>query len=565
MKPIVRNESAINRSTTRDTLKDCIFLSFAIALSVIQYVYSLGFYSDDWVFFSNFRRLDSIPFLSFLQTIVVQDEWARIRPVQLLYLGTLYRAFGLNPLGYHLVNTVVFTAAIIFFYLVLRRLNQSRLVAVVLPLVYAMLPHYSTDRFWIAAFQANLSVCFYFINFYALLRALDSRSLFKWKWMLLSIISVFASSLAYEVAMPLFALSLLIILYRTRKVDTTVKDKEQVKIAMLFVSNIVALILVVAFKALVSQRTGKFSISSYVLWIMSIIKQATIMNYVYYGLFLPHVAWNATYYYTNRLSIMLATILGGTVFLYLYYLNRYSGIKLPNTTEWVKLFALSFIVFGSGYAIFATNTEVGFHKTGITNRTAVAAAIGVAMTFVSSVGLLSSLMSNESIRKQFFSLAVVLLCMCGFLINNAIGAFWVSAFQRQQEVLAGIQEHFPAPPAGSTIILDGVCPYVGPGIVFDNQWDLRAALRLTYGDSTLEADIVRPNLKIEEQGISTSSYEQWKAFHPFSEKLFLYHFGQRNIYRLTNAETARRYFETSNPGYDNGCPPGREGVGVAIF
>ena len=39
-------------------------------------------------------------------------------------------------------------------YLVLRRLQPSRTLAFAVALVYVLLPNYSTDRFWFAAFAA---------------------------------------------------------------------------------------------------------------------------------------------------------------------------------------------------------------------------------------------------------------------------------------------------------------------------------------------------------------------------------------------------------------------------
>ena len=561
------SSSAPPPDTVSGTLQDCLFLTFVVVLSLFLYVHGLGFYSDDWAVWAMFSYFDSKPFFSFLRAVLVGDEWAwtRMRPVQMLFLAALFRLFGLNPFGYHLVNAAVFTATTLFFYLALRRLDQPRPVAVALPMIYAMLPHYSTDRFWVAAFQANLSVCFYFLNLYALLRALESSSSRAWGWIFLSIISVLASSLAYEVAIPLFALNLLFVLYRARKFDSAVQDRAGMrnKVALLLTSNVVALIMVVVFKALVSQRTGKFP-RGYVAHIMSLVEQATIIGYISYGLLLPRVTWNVIRDYSSAASLTLAAVLGVIVFCYLYHLVSHRARELPNKSAWLKMLALSFIVFGLGYAIFATNSELLFHKTGIANRVTIAAAIGVAMTFVAVIGWVSAQLPTALLRRGFFCLAIALLSVCGFLINNAIASFWVAAYERQQVVLAGIRTDFPTLSSGSTLILDGVCPYVGPGIVFDNQWDLAGALQLTYRDSTLQADVVRPRIRIEEQGISTDSYG-WRAFHPYGENLFLYHLSQKRIYRLTDAETARRYFETFNPHYDNGCPEGLEGVGVTLF
>ena len=42
----------------------------------------------------------------------------------------------------------------------------------------------------------------------------------------------------------------------------------------------------------------------------------------------------------------------------------------------------------------------------------------------------------------------------------------------EQRVLASTQQRFPAMPPNSTLLLDGVCPYAGPAVVFEANWDL---------------------------------------------------------------------------------------------
>jgi hypothetical protein len=64
-----------------------------------------------------------------------------------LTFAALDRLFGLNPLGYHIVNAFLLVAVAWLFYLVLRELRLPRLLCVALPLVYSTLPHYATNRF----------------------------------------------------------------------------------------------------------------------------------------------------------------------------------------------------------------------------------------------------------------------------------------------------------------------------------------------------------------------------------------------------------------------------------
>src|SRR5205807_660614 len=100
-----------------------------------------------------------------------------MRPMQNLYDTILFWLFGTNSLGYQIVNALVFVSIIILFYLIMRQLQIPRIISIAVPLVYALLPNYSTDRFWYAAFQVNLSMLLFFLSTYAGLKALQQNTM----------------------------------------------------------------------------------------------------------------------------------------------------------------------------------------------------------------------------------------------------------------------------------------------------------------------------------------------------------------------------------------------------
>src|SRR5204862_18088 len=147
-----------NKADASVEAADCVFLAALSLASSLWYVARLGFYSDDWGLFAAFqlspdRSMAGLVRPSFLD-----------RPAQGVYSVLLYRLFGLRPLGYHVINAMVLACMVALLYLVLRRLQPSRALAFGVALIYAVLPNYSTDRFWFAAFAAPLSILLYFVS-----------------------------------------------------------------------------------------------------------------------------------------------------------------------------------------------------------------------------------------------------------------------------------------------------------------------------------------------------------------------------------------------------------------
>lgn len=67
-----------------------------------------------------------------------------------------------------------------------------------------------------------------------------------------------------------------------------------------------------------------------------------------------------------------------------------------------------------------------------------------------------------------------------------------------------------------------MCPYRGPAIVFESNWDLAGALGVHSGDHSLRADVITHRLKVDNRGISTFLYG--RADYQYSDNMFVYRF-----------------------------------------
>lgn len=547
-------------STPREAVSDCLLLALVVLLSGLPYLRGLGLYSDDWAFISELSSAGE-SFREMWEVLVPMG--LTTRPVHGMLLAGLYSMFELKPLGYHLVNHGMMAATAVLFYLSLRLLGIPRLLTLALPLVFSLLPHYSTDRFWIAAFQANASVLLYFISLYADLRFVQGTGPSRWAWKALGAAGLAGSVLAYEVTGALFLVNVPVLLYAAHA-----REKEPWKPRLTgrmaaIAANVLVLALVVGFKMTTTVRADVSG--GYRYRILRIVQEAVPVHFGEYGLALPVRVLRVLRDYPDATAIAVSLLIGGVVAVYLFSLMRGARGRFDEGVSWPAVVCTGVVLFGAGYAVTLMTWEVGFHATGSNNRTAVAAAIGVAWVFVGVVGWLASLLRAGRTRRIAFAAATGVLVASNVLIINSIAEFWIAADQRQQEVISSIQERFPELPGGTTLLLDGVCPFEGPAMMFVTGWDVKAMLQLLYGERSLEGDVIRANTEIRADGIHTLFFDDVANLYPYGERLIAYHLSTGDVAVLADVEGARRYFEEVSVPARVACPSHTDGDGAPIF
>jgi hypothetical protein len=541
---------------------DAIFLSLIVLVSVVPYATRLGFYGDDWAFLGVMSTSDQ-SFVGLWERQYESITLLRMRPTQILYQAALYALFGLAPLGYHLANMFVFAAMTVLLYMVLRELSFSRPIAVAIPALYALLPSYSTNRFWFAAFGYTLSMACYFLSLYGDLKAIRRhplRVLLAWK--LIALFGLLIAGFGYEIVIPLFVLNAVLVWFRARCLyEGGLRERLGPVGSILFLgSNFVMLAVVVLYKAITAEGVGL--VGSIPFHIVRLFVGSVLMNYGMYGLGLPYAAgWSAQVVAGPVLAMSVAV--GLSVFGYLRFISRPGPDHLLNRDAWLRLGLGGLIVFGLGYAIFLVTGRILFSSTGIVNRTAIAGALGMGISVVAAVGWFSTLRPASTFHNWFAGL-VAAVCLSGFLVNNALAVSWTAAWPEERKVLKEIQAALPVLPSNSTLILHGVCPYVGPAIVYESNWDLAGALQVAYGDPTLKADVTTSNMVVEPDGLVTRIYTQKKVY-PYGDRLLLYDYEERRAVPLRDARAAVQYLGSNHPRLPRGCPGGSPGKGREIF
>lgn len=566
-----------DRAGRNPALADALFLAAAVALSCVLYLGRLGFYSDDWFLVASF----GVPAnLSISQQLASIDALPA-RPLQNLELVLLHRLFGTWPLGYHLMNTLVSALSVLLFFGSLRELKVPRIVAVSVPLLYALIPQYSTVRFWMNANAPNLSMLGFFLSLYAALRALRASSRAPAGWAAASLAGLFVSTLIYEAVLPLFIGSFVLIAWRGEifRRSSFLRARGRIAAALVAVSAL-SLAAIVAYKLLSTDRP--IVEQDHLRRAKFVLHSAFSISYLGpngYGLGLPKTVWTALRDYPDLTRSVASVAFALGIFLYLRRLLRREPDLEIGAAVGFRLAIAGFAAFLLGIGMAFVTPEVGFSKAGVSNRTAIAAAPGVALSFIGGAIWLGSLVRRRRRIPIGVPIAISLFGAAGFLINNTLASFWIDAAGRQERILEGLKKRAPVLPAGSMVILDGECPYVGPGIVFEAHWDTGGALQVAYADPSLRGDVATRRLKIQDGGLETYIYTPPEIaklqppprvalshccpWYPYGEKLFLYDARSGDLRNLPDAASARRHLGEGS-GRNRPCV-GREGLGAPVL
>jgi hypothetical protein len=114
------------------TVSDCLFLSIAALLPVLPFIGRVGIYADDWGLFALYRAEGATTFRDCFR-IFYSLGITHQRPGEVFYKAALFRVFGIHPLGFHLINSLVFVASAVLFYVSLRLIVRERLLALSIP------------------------------------------------------------------------------------------------------------------------------------------------------------------------------------------------------------------------------------------------------------------------------------------------------------------------------------------------------------------------------------------------------------------------------------------------
>ncbi len=540
---------------TRARLADGLLVVAVVALPAAFYVGGLGFYLDDHYWLGLMANSDDKSVPGLFETLAGDDPKAWLRPVMYLLLTAAYSVFGGHAWAYHVLVVALVAACALLVHALLSRLGAPRFLALGVPLLFAAAPHYSSDRFWLASYAAPASLALSLAGIYAYVRGSASRGPRLGAWLVGGSVALGLGVFMYEITLPLFVVAVAFLWHRSRAAGGSLRLTARVA-ALSLVAVLIA-------KGVATELAGggtshQLGYQSGFLHHMGYLVSGGVkVNFGTYGIGLPYViGWIATHHLTW--SAALASLLvGSLLFLYLAHAGE---LELPparlanGRRPWRYIVAGGLALLVVGYGSFVVTDVIYFTSAGIDNRVNIVAAIGVAMLAVGLV-LRGLELLPEARRQGAFAFAVALLAAIGVFVTNTLADYWRAASAEQETVLADLRRDLPAELEGMTVVLDGVCPEVGPGIVFTAHYDLAGALQRLYHEPTITAPVATAAMSAEARSlvISTLLFDTSEPRrYRYGPHLLVYDARTRTSHLLTGRAEARRYLAASpRPS----CPP----------
>lgn len=562
---INKEDSAVKR---RWLPRDCAMLFLLATVVSLPYVFKLGFYLDDWDTMAALSHARAQNVLAMQRQLVAIDDDMAVRPAQSLYLVLAFKQFGTNPLPYHAIETFEVALASVLLYVVAAELRLGRLHAFTFAFLFASLPQYSTDRFWVSAQQISQSMILALLGILALLRWMRSSGARGWFWLVVATIAIAVSLLSYEVCLGLISIALIGTAYR--KMSAYRKDgisRFRVLAGMgLAISLLVALGLIkihhehrIVYHHNLSRLLGHL-----VAMATHFFTQAFFFNFWTYLIALPHTLRSLFAQSAIDGQMILAAVLISAA-ASVYMMFTFADTPETGRRLYLAMIAAGPLFFWIGALLLAPQRDYNFVTPSSGNRVAMASALGPAFVWLGLIGLLCSLVLNKKRQRVAFALFAGVAGGLNLLIVLGNAHYWVLAAHRQDVVLATVRQNMPALPTHSTLILDGFCPYEGPGPVFESNWYATGALRLTRNDETLFADILSEQLGWDSKGVhSLVPGEDYRAY-PYRSNLYVYNTVTRQFVQLTSESRLIGYLNTHPPRSAGDCPHWEYSNGVKIF
>jgi hypothetical protein len=150
-----------------------ILLIVVLASAIFYPITRYFFAQDDFILMLKASAESKASLMGFIKPTPGQ-----FRPLsKVIYFGAAYKAFGLNPLPYHLISLFLYILNAVLFYILLRKFRLRHMPALLTTLLYALSTSFINVVAWISCIQQLLGQLFALATMIFGLTALEKHSL----------------------------------------------------------------------------------------------------------------------------------------------------------------------------------------------------------------------------------------------------------------------------------------------------------------------------------------------------------------------------------------------------
>lgn len=541
-------------------------IALVLLASAIPYLAHLGFYLDDWIFRAQLAGARSGSLRDAVGALAGAPNVA-VRPLQVALLLAYHALAPDSAVFAHLFNHLMLLGAALLVHHGLRMVAPLSRLALPLALMLVSAPWFSTARMWIANHQATLSLLCFALALCVTARIWQRRSTGTARTRDLALLAMAAlgTLLSYELLAPVqLGLAVFVWTAGGARWRDLLRDRAFLLAQAVLAGTFVA---AVGFKMAVGGGLIDPLTPGNLFHHGALIAMTASLDLLWHmGIAAPWTALRALIGPFGGPTVLLAAMLTAFVLRLLAMASPAqpaastrdrAGRDISDPTCSPAFLAISgTIAFALGYVAFLPHMVYGADPFGIDNRSHIGGAIGAALI------LLAGAQALDRRRPGARDVLGGIFCVCGVILNGAIGTSWAQADERAEAIVADIATALPRMRPGDTILVQGECPYLGAGPVWPSSYGLADRLRVQYGVADLRADSVTPFTEVTAQGISISEFGE-PVLYPYGH-LYLLDRPHGTLVQLATRTQASAWFATHAPWRTTPCRYS-EGGGTTLF
>ena len=458
----------------------------------------VGFYLDDWITL-NLIHWGPHSLFSAFHHYLLSDPRVVVRPVEAFFYVIEYFAFGLKPIGYHLVNAGLEIASAFFLYVALFELTRKSALSLVAALILIAYPNHDVTHYWATCSSENVSLA---LSMASLALSTKAAMYSKIKYFYLSLVCFLLSIFCYETFLPLISLNALFgFIVLRQKISTPEALKRCALFCLPFAISVVCLLIYSRVLAPMLAPAQVHAVHFDFKNIISVVVEGVRINCPPYSIqFFSARAYEAFENASAKTLWGTFATIAVVIVAAIFVLTESATQSQAENRQPIVLLPIGLLTIIASYTIFGLNPEYFPTFQTIVNRINEGAAVGIAITFAGLLAIIFQVLAKGAGRNiKTLIVATVLIPLLGlsFLADRGYARPWILSWYTQKVIQDSLKAHAAEFRAGDSIIFANCPRYVMWSPLFDGVWDFQPMLQLTLKSRDIKGGVVSERMELQ--------------------------------------------------------------------